>query len=33
LVTKSTPSPLILRFTFGHNYIVGISSPGELSII
>jgi hypothetical protein len=31
LVIKATP--LILRFTFGHCYHVGISPPGELSII
>jgi hypothetical protein len=31
LATKSTP--LILRFTFGHNCLKGISPPGELTII
>jgi hypothetical protein len=31
LAIKSTP--LILRFTIGHNYLVGISPPGELTII
>jgi hypothetical protein len=31
LATKSTP--LILRFTFGHSCLVGISPPGELTII
>jgi hypothetical protein len=31
LATKSTP--LILRFTFGHSYLTGISPPGELTII
>jgi hypothetical protein len=31
LVKNSTP--LILRFTFGHNYLVGISPLGELTII
>jgi hypothetical protein len=25
--------PLILRFTFGHNFLEGISPPGELTII
>jgi hypothetical protein len=25
--------PLILRLTFGHSYLVGISPPGELTII
>jgi hypothetical protein len=30
-VKKSTP--LILRFTFGHSYLTGISPPGELTII
>jgi hypothetical protein len=25
--------PLILRFTFGHCYLAGISPPGELTII
>jgi hypothetical protein len=31
MVTKSTP--LILRFTFRHSYLAGISPPGELTII
>jgi hypothetical protein len=31
LVTKSTP--LILRFTFGHTCLAGISPPEELTII
>jgi hypothetical protein len=31
LATKS--NPLILRFTFGHNCLVSISPPGELTII
>jgi hypothetical protein len=31
LATKSTP--LILRFTFRQSYRVGISPPGELTII
>jgi hypothetical protein len=31
LATKSTP--LILRFTFRHNYLAGISPPVELTII
>jgi hypothetical protein len=31
LATKSIP--LILRFTFGHSYLAGISPPGELTII
>jgi hypothetical protein len=26
-------APLILRFTFGHSYLAGISHPGELTII
>jgi hypothetical protein len=26
-------TPLILRFTFGHNCLVGISPPGELTTI
>jgi hypothetical protein len=31
LAIKSTP--LILRFTFGHSCLAGISPPGELTII